>query len=102
MVKGLQQLPGHHSSWAFTGRSFLGLVLPCPPSQVTPTFPWELCLAPCGGGRQVCWSWLGKAALAAGLLPQVTMTALPEDRVQDSLAGSGKGAEAASLSVCLT
>lgn len=59
---------------------------------------------PPAGHTSPPWScaWLraGEAAGAAsGLTLQVPMTALAEGRAQDSLAGAGKGAEAASLSV---
>lgn len=58
-----------------------------------------LCPALGRGAGWICWSWVGKAALATGLLTQLSRTA--GERVQDGLAGSGEGTEAASLSVCL-
>ena len=99
VVRDLQQRPEHRSSWPFMGRGILGLALHCPHNQILPAFLWEQCPAPCREGRQVCWCWLGEAALLLASCPQLPMVALPEDGAQDSLAGSGKGAETASPSV---
>lgn len=72
------------------GLALLGLALlgSVPPAGHTSP-PWSC-----------AWLRAGEAAGAAsGLTLQVPMTALAEGRAQDSLAGAGKGAEAASLSV---